>query len=128
MSRKIGVLIVEDYEDTRNTIKDVLSKLGCCFFEAEGGQEALALLRQQAMDVIVLDIGLPGMNGLDLLRKAKRDGMTLPPVIVITGEPAPYEKDASELGVREYFEKDDLPVKRLREAVFEAATRGAGNE
>lgn len=128
MNRRIVVLIVEDAEDWRQNIKDALSGLGCSFFEAAEGQAALALLRQQPMDVVVLDIGLPGsMTGLDVLRKAKSDGIRLPPVIVMTAQRAHYEKEATELGVREYFSKYGLPVKKLREAVFAAATGGADN-
>ncbi|OLE54240.1 MAG: hypothetical protein AUG51_09210 [Acidobacteria bacterium 13_1_20CM_3_53_8] len=121
MSKKIGVLIVEDVEDMRNTFKDALSTLGCSFFEAEEGGKALTLLKEETLDVILLDIGLPGMNGLEVLRKAMSAGVNLPPVIVITGEPSRYEKEASELGVCDYFEKDNLLAKKLREAVLRAA-------
>lgn len=123
MNKKKGVLIVDDTPNVRETIKLVLSELDCKFFEATSGKQALSMSKKNAIDVIILDYGLPagGLNGIQTLESARQSKMNLPPVIMLTGFLDPgIEKKARDLGVFEFLTKDPLPDDELKEAVVRA--------
>jgi signal transduction histidine kinase len=62
------VAIVEDNEDARQALTDVLQSMGLTVLPAADGQEALRLAAEETPDVFVVDIGLPGMSGYELAR------------------------------------------------------------
>src|SRR5689334_8238569 len=86
LNQPFRVLIVEDYKEERETFKDILSTLHCVFSEAENYEQAYEKIKTQEFDVVILDIGLPGTSGLQLIRQAMKEGLPLAPVIIITGE------------------------------------------
>ncbi len=120
----IKILLVEDYEKERATFRDILNRPEYLFTEAERGEEALLLLERESFDLLIVDIGLPGMNGLEFIRQAQRRDLTSAPAIVITGEPKPaHQKEARDLGVLHYFVKDDFINSDFRKSVVEAVTK-----
>ena len=126
MNPKFKILLVEDYAEERATLLDILANPEYSFVEAENAVQALMILESDKFDLLIVDIGLPGMNGLELVRQAKLRNLTSAPVIVITGEPNPiYRKEAAELKVFRYFIKDELQNKDLRKAVSDAIAKGA---
>lgn len=69
MDRRAGtVLVVEDEPPIRNLLQDGLSGEGYAVETASNGREALALLEHDGIDVVLLDVMLPGMSGLELAR------------------------------------------------------------
>lgn len=66
------VLLVEDDALIRMDAADMLAEAGYAVIESEYGPDALAILNQQAVDVLVTDVGLPGMSGLELAEHARR--------------------------------------------------------
>ena len=119
--KQIKILLVEDYLEEREAFRDVLDNPEYTFFEAENAPKALLLLERETFDVLIVDIGLGGMNGLELVRQARARQLTSAPVIVITGEPNPiFQKEARELKVFRYFIKNQLVNSVLRDAVTEA--------
>lgn len=84
MSKKI--LLVEDQEDNRRIIRDLLSASGYELIEAASGEEGIAALeRQERPDLILMDIDLPGLNGYEVTRRIR----TVPdlrkiPIIAVT--------------------------------------------
>jgi len=123
MDDRIKVLIIEDTLNARRTIKRVLSMLNCTFFEAETGEKALELLKSnsQTFDVIILDIELWGMNGIETFNQAKIIRPDLPPTIILTGSlDLELEAKVTELGVFHYLTKSPLQVDELRDAVKKA--------
>ncbi len=83
-----SVLIVDDERSMRDFLKIFLEKAGHRVAIAENGQKALAILDSQQVDVIVSDIRMPGMTGIELLETVKRDFPDLP-VIMITAFASP---------------------------------------
>jgi CheY-like chemotaxis protein len=71
-STRIKMLLVEDNSDTRMLLSEAFADLAYQVVSAESAEEALDILSREAVDVIVADIGLPGMDGYDLLRAARR--------------------------------------------------------
>ena len=65
------VLIVDDSDFMRMMLEDILTHHGHTVLQAKGGQECLDLLQTETVDVCVLDIGMPGMDGMEVLRRIK---------------------------------------------------------
>jgi len=79
------VLVVDDEEQNRLLLRDYLEARGYEITEARDGTEALALVRQQAPDVILLDVMMPGMNGFETCRQLKQNPATASiPVLMVT--------------------------------------------
>jgi two-component system cell cycle response regulator DivK len=79
------VLIVEDDGRSRKLVRDVLSADGLRTLEAASGVEALAIAAEELPDVILLDLGLPDMNGIDVVRALKAHERTARiPVVALT--------------------------------------------
>jgi len=78
------VLLVEDDEDNRELMTEVLESAGFRVVTASSGAEALRALAGQVVGAVVTDVGLPGVNGLEVARAAKRLEPPVP-VVVVTG-------------------------------------------
>src|SRR2546423_9353645 len=123
MDETIKVLIIEDNRYARETIKNELSDLNYYFVEATSGEQALALINRQSFDAIILDIGLPGISGLEVLSGAKEVAPDLAPVIVLTGHlDSSIEKEAQRIGVFAYLTKAPLQIDELRHFIIEATS------
>jgi CheY-like chemotaxis protein len=80
-----NVMVVEDNEKNRKLMRVVLKARGYNVIEAATGEEALIILRNQKPDIILMDIQLPGINGLKLVRQIKGDTLTKDiPIIAVT--------------------------------------------
>jgi CheY-like chemotaxis protein len=80
----LRVLLVEDDDDNRELMAEVLESSGCHVLSAATGQEGLRTLSEHSVDVIVTDVGMPGMGGLEVARAAKAIAPRIP-VVVVTG-------------------------------------------
>lgn len=105
------ILIIEDEEDIRELLAFHARKNGYTPLEAESGERGLVLAREKKPHVILLDIMLPGMDGLDVCRKLKQDsGAKDIPIIMITarGEEADVVTGL-EMGADDYVTKPFSP-------------------
>ncbi len=80
----VRVLLVEDDDDNRELMAEVLATSGFDVVSAASGREGLRSLAERSVDVIVTDVGMPGMGGLELATAAKRVAPSVP-IIVVTG-------------------------------------------
>jgi two-component system, cell cycle response regulator DivK len=79
------ILVVEDQEDNRQILRDLLGNAGYEMVEAENGEEALAEVAKQKPDLILMDIQLPVMDGYEATRRIKADpALNAIPIIVVT--------------------------------------------
>ena len=79
------ILVVEDQEDNRQILRDLLGASGFAMLEAENGEEALASVAKQRPDLILMDIQLPVMDGYETTRRLKSNPETKGiPIIVVT--------------------------------------------
>jgi CheY-like chemotaxis protein len=76
----IRVLVVEDSLDARELIRDLIAAHGAEVLEADSGRAALAVVAAFAPSVIVSDIGMPEMDGYDLLRELRQRGVAAPAI------------------------------------------------
>jgi two-component system cell cycle response regulator DivK len=83
MSKRI--LVVEDQEDNRRILRDLLTNAGYEFIQAENGEEALKVARAERPDLILMDIQLPLVDGYEATRRLKADpALRAIPIIVVT--------------------------------------------
>lgn len=80
----LRVLLVEDDDDNRELMAEVLAASGFEVLSAASGQEGLKALAEHPVDVVVTDVGMPGMGGLELAKAAKQIAPTVP-VVIVTG-------------------------------------------
>ena len=83
-------LVVDDHKDTRDILCRVLKHLGYVPQGAESGAQALLLLDKGRPDVLICDIRMPGMSGIQLLREIARGGSTVP-AIALSGSASPED-------------------------------------
>jgi putative two-component system response regulator len=109
------VLIVDDQEMVRTVLAQIVKLEGFESMEAKDGPDALTAARTHEPDIVLLDIGLPGMNGFEVLRELKESDRTNHiPVVIITGEDSKrYRLEALELGADEFLPKPP-PEEELR--------------
>jgi DNA-binding NtrC family response regulator len=117
------ILVVDDEAIVRESIRDWLKDSGYEVSVAESGEEALKLIQKQNFGVMILDLRLPGMSGIDVLKKVK---VLKPNIksIVITAYPTMLtQEEATKLGAIDYLVKPVFPDKLeelIRNTVGEA--------
>jgi two-component system, cell cycle response regulator DivK len=83
MSKRI--LVVEDHEDNRQILRDLLGNAGYDMIEAETGEDGLTAAASKRPDLILMDIQLPGIDGYETTRRLKADpALRAVPIIVVT--------------------------------------------
>ncbi|MGE7138076.1 response regulator [Luteibacter sp. NPDC031894] len=102
------LLVVDDDASARAAVRTLLKDDAVAIDEAASGEEALAMTTQKPYDCIVLDLGLPGMSGFDLLERLSQ-GEHAPPVVVYSGRD--LSRDES-MRIRQYT--DSIVVKGAR--------------
>ncbi|PIP36792.1 MAG: two-component system response regulator [Desulfobacterales bacterium CG07_land_8_20_14_0_80_52_14] len=112
---KFKVLVVDDEEDFLAILVKRLSKRGVTVFEAKSGDEALSLIGREPIDVVVLDVRMPGLDGIETLKAIKQIDPSIE-VIMLTGHAnVEVAVKGMELGAFDYLMKpmniDDLLFK-----------------
>ena len=109
------ILVVEDQEDNRQIIRDMLAQTDYEISEAENGEEALAEIAKQRPDLILMDIQLPIMDGYTATRRIKADrALRSIPIIAVTSYALSGEdKKAREAGCDDYIPKPYSPRELL---------------
>ncbi len=79
-----NVLVVDDEENIRLAVERILTKIGCRVFKAADGQEALQVVKSEDIALVILDLKMPGMDGLEVQRQIQEIDETVL-VIIITG-------------------------------------------
>ena len=100
-------LIADDYSTARRLIKDSLLQIGFSCLEAENGNQAIALIKQSTLDLVIADVNMPEKNGLEILKDIRADdNMKDLPVVLTMLESFEYLiSDAKKLGMNDYLVK-----------------------
>jgi DNA-binding NtrC family response regulator len=110
MCAKSNVLIVDDDEVVRLSHLRSLKSASCDAEAVDDGEDALRLMEQHPFDVVLLDLRMPGMDGMSVLRSIKQKWPESE-VVVITGYPTiETAKEAVRLGAYDYLAKPVGPV------------------
>jgi two-component system cell cycle response regulator DivK len=85
MTAQQTVLVVDDNEDNRRILRDLLRSVGYGVIEATTGEDGVATAKARTPDLILMDIQLPGIDGYEATRRIKADDTLRPiPLIVVT--------------------------------------------
>jgi DNA-binding NtrC family response regulator len=119
----LDLLLVDDDDELRSDMASYFSRQGHAVEQSDSGQSALELVERRAFDIIVLDLMMPGMTGLDVLKELQARNSESE-VVVLTGE-ATVETavEAMKLGAREFLTKP-ISLKELDRLVRKAHETG----
>ena len=125
MTEPLRILVVDDHPIVRQGLKQTLADAADVgeIGEAANGQEALDLIRQRDWDAVVLDIGLPGRGGIEILKDIKREQPRLPVLILSMHPEDQYAIRALRAGAGGYLTKE-AATERLVEAVRKITSGG----
>jgi two-component system response regulator PilR (NtrC family) len=116
------ILIVDDEKSMRDFLKILLSKEGYQVMAAGDGEQALSLLSKNRIDLVISDIRMPGISGLELLARI-RDGGDHIPVIMITAFASPNDAvQAMKNGAYDYISKP-FNVDEIKSVIYAATNR-----
>jgi len=100
-------LVADDYSTARRLIKDSLQQIGFSCLEAENGNQAIGIIQQTTLDLVIADVNMPEKNGIELLKGIRADdNMRDLPVVLTMLEP--FEdliSDANKHGMNDYLVK-----------------------
>ena len=117
MADNFRVLVVDDEEGILDTLRRSLKMAGIRAHTAPGPLRAMDMLRENGYDLVITDIKMPEMTGVEFLQKIKSDN-PLTQVIILTGySNIDYLVDCFEAGAADFFPK---PLKNTREIFLEA--------
>jgi len=101
----LRVLIVDDEPPIRRFLKTALSAQDYRVEEAGDGETALDFLKRNPVDLVVLDLGLPGMDGLEVVRRLRETGSAVPIIILSSRDDEAGKVAALDLGADDYVSK-----------------------
>ena len=124
------ILVVEDYDDVRQMLRILLESERFRVLEAASGAEALEVLEEERPDVILMDLALPGFDGLEAIRRIRTiDGFQNTPIVVLTAHAGPSTYENAVRAGSDYFmakpiDFDELAA-LLKEILFSGNTRSS---
>ncbi|RUL53150.1 MULTISPECIES: response regulator [Lysinibacillus] len=100
-----NILIVDDQRGIRLLLEEVLLKEGYHVDQASNGIEALKILEVQEIDCVLLDLKIPGMNGLEILKKIREMNLTIPVFMMTALDGQEVKEQAKDLEIENCFTK-----------------------
>jgi CheY-like chemotaxis protein len=118
-------LVIEDDPQSAQLVEDVLTKEGYVVLRASDGPMGLAAAQNQTPDMILMDLQLPGLDGLEVTRRLRADPATRAiPIIALTASVMPGERERTlAAGLDDYLTKP-VDIAMLREVVQRWLRRG----
>ncbi len=107
--KPIKILVVDDEAIIRESLKDWLSDVGYLVLTAEDAHQALSLIEKEAPSIAIVDLVMPGMNGIELLKKAKEIWPDIEVIIITAYASIPTAIEAIKQGAYDYVEKPFPP-------------------
>lgn len=102
----LKILIVEDEIDTMEAVKRSLERfLKCRVYTSSNGEDAIDKIKNNGFDLVILDIKMPGLSGLDVIRKAKKEAKSTDILVVTAWDSAQVAEEAIKEGAIDYIPK-----------------------
>ena len=112
MSDMRKILVVDDEKMLRECLRDMFFQRDCVVYEASNGEEALRILSNQSVDLILTDVDMPVKNGLDFLREFRQIDRTTP-VAIMSGGNVIGENTLKLIGAFSFMQKPNLDLDTL---------------
>jgi DNA-binding NtrC family response regulator len=109
MSEPAGILIVDDEAAMRDACRQVLATEGLRLKEASSGDEALEILRRESFELMILDLKMPGTDGMEILRRARQESPGMVTVVVTGYASVESAVEAMKLGAADFLPKPFTP-------------------
>jgi CheY-like chemotaxis protein len=123
------ILVVEDYEDVRRMLKVLLESEHFDVLEAATGAEALKATKRGRPDLILMDLALPGFDGLETIRRIRKiDGFQNTPIIVLTAYSAPSIRETARRAGTNYFMTKPIDFDELDELMTQILFDGNSSQ
>ena len=103
------VLLVEDEPLIRDSLRRFFAKENCALMAVEAGEDGLEILKDNDCDIIIVDSRLPGMDGLEFLKRAARFNTQAKKILITAYLTEAAISEAFRLGVHEFIEKPFTP-------------------
>ncbi|RHW40026.1 response regulator [Lysinibacillus yapensis] len=100
-----NILIVDDQKGIRLLLNEVFTKEGYNVYQAANGLEALKIIDCHKVDCMMLDMKIPGMNGLEILKSVGERNVKIPVFMMTAFEEEELIEEARRLGMTKYFRK-----------------------
>lgn len=113
------ILIIDDDESIRQTLTNFLKKLGYKVFPAEDGKTGLEILQKHSPDLIISDIKMPGLTGLEVLRKSREIDPFIKVILITAHDDVQTTIESMQNGAYDYLEKP-LDIERLKVTIARA--------
>ena len=111
------ILVVDDERALSTALKMKLESQGFQVVTAENGKKALDVVQKQKIDVIILDLIMPVMNGFDFIEAQQALGMKVPVIVLSNLGQEQDIKRMKALGINSYLIKSDAPISKVVEEV-----------
>ena len=122
----ISVLIIDDEADMCEMLSHVLNQAGFITYAAHDGNTGLEIFNKELPSVVILDLRMPGMNGMDVLKQIKHTGSETPVIIITAHGQIQSAVEAVKHGAYNYFNKpfdNEEVVLTVKKALEERAMR-----
>ncbi len=106
----MNILIADDNSEMRSFIAEILTDIPATVYEAADGPEAVAYASLCKPDLILMDIRMPGFNGIEATRRILKENPGSKVVIITECDSREFRRDARESGCLAYVLKDDLDI------------------
>ena len=122
------VLVVEDEREIRDLLRRYLERAGHAVLSTGSGAEALRMVEESSPDLVVLDLGLPDLDGAEVLREVRQDGRRTP-VLVLTARAGVDDRIRGlSLGADDYVNKPFSPTEVVLRVAAVLGRSGAGQD
>ena len=112
------ILLVDDNEMGRDMLSRRLIRRGFAVVTAAGGEEALALVREQKPDLVLMDMSMPDLDGWHVTRQLKADPVTRPiPIIALTAHAMPGDEQSARAAGCDDYEPKPVDFQRLLDKI-----------
>src|SRR5881394_3385392 len=121
---KSRILVIDDEAAIRDSLRMTLEYEGYDFIGAATGQEGLALAERESPDLVLLDVKMPGMDGLEVLGRLRSMSETMPVVMISAHGTPSTAVEAIRKGATDFLEKPFESTDRLRVTIQNALEHG----
>jgi CheY-like chemotaxis protein len=120
------ILVVEDNDKNRKLVRDVLTAKGYRLVEAETGEDGLRLAHEQRPALVLMDIQLPGIDGIETLRRLRADAATAAiPVIAVTASAMTQDRQKILAAGFDAYQSKPISIRPFVDLVREVLDRPA---
>lgn len=117
--KNISILYVEDDYDTREEMTKILLEVSDNITVAKSGEEALFFFYENTPQIIISDIAMPNLNGIEFIKKVRDENLQIPIILLTAHADVDYLLPAANLNIQSYIVKP-INVRKLKEVLFNA--------